>query len=157
MNNRIYKSTKELTPFIIDMIGKGKSVKLTVTGNSMFPLFCNEREIVEIQKCPVYRKYDIILYVRTTGDLVLHRVVKKKDGIFYLCGDNQLVVEHPIYEDQIIGKVVSFNRKGKEYDFDSFLSKAYAFIWCFNIKLRKPLMKVIFMLYRLKNKQGEKL
>ena len=64
MNNKIYKSTEVLTPFIMDMISKGKSVKLTVTGNSMFPLFCHEREIVEIQKCPVYRKYDIILYAK---------------------------------------------------------------------------------------------
>ena len=152
MNNKIYKSTEELTPFIIDMISKGKSVKLTVTGNSMFPLFCHEREIVEIRKCPVYRKYDIILYVRKSGELVLHRIVKVKDDVFHLCGDNQLVVEYPIYEDQIIGKVVSFNRKGKEYAFDSFFSKAYARIWCLSLKLRKPLMKLIFKIYRMKNK-----
>ena len=140
VNNKIYKSTEELTPFITDMINSGKSVKLTVTGNSMFPLFAHERDIVEIKKCPVYRKYDIILYVRTTGTLVLHRIVKKKDGIFYLCGDNQLIVEHPIYEDQIIGKVIEYKRKGKIINSDSFINKLYSRFWCINIKLRKPLL-----------------
>ena len=78
MNNKIYKSTEELTPFIMEMISKGKSVKLTVTGNSMFPLFCHEREIVEIRKCPVYRKYDIITVSRPT-----EKSDNIKKGVYY--------------------------------------------------------------------------
>lgn len=148
VNNKIYKSTEELTPFITEMISSGKSVKLTVTGNSMFPLFTSERDIVEIKKCPVYRKYDIILYVRKTGSLVLHRVVKKKDGVFYLCGDNQTIVEHPIYEDQIIGKVVEYKRKDKTISSESFINKLYSHFWCINIKLRKPLLLAALKVYR---------
>lgn len=147
MNNRILKSTKELTPFITEMISKGKSVKLTVTGNSMFPLFTHERDIAEIKKAPVYRKRDVILYLRTTGDLVLHRIVKVKDNVFYLCGDNQLAVEYPIYEDQIIGKLVAFTRKGKEATCDSFFYRAYSFFWCISIKLRKPVLRTALKIW----------
>ena len=141
MNNKIYKSTEELTPFITDVINSGKSIKLTVTGNSMFPLFSHERDVVEIRKFPVYRKYDIILYLRTDGTLVLHSIVKKRDDVFYLCGDNQLVVEYPIYENQIIGKVTEYKRKGRVISSDSFINKLYSRFWCLNIKLRKPVLR----------------
>ena len=149
MNNKVYKSTNELTPFISEVINNGKSVKLTVTGNSMFPLFTHERDIVEIKKSPVYRKRDVILYVRTTGDLVLHRIVKKKEGVFYLCGDNQTAVEFPIYEDQIIGKLISYERKGKASDCDSFLYRIYSFLWCVSIKLRKPVLRTMLKVWEL--------
>ena len=60
MNNRIFKPTRELAPFICEMINNGKSVQLTVTGNSMFPLFAHLRDSVVVKKAPYYKKYDII-------------------------------------------------------------------------------------------------
>lgn len=153
MNNRIYKTTAELTPFIKDMTKDGKSVRITVTGNSMFPLFTHLRDSVVVKKTDDYKKYDVILYLRTTGDLVLHRVVKKKDGVYYLCGDNQTVVEHPIYEDQIIAKVISYTRKGKEVEFKSFFNMLFARFWCLNIKLRKPVLLFALKVWRKINEK----
>lgn len=141
MNNKIFKTTRELTPFITDMIKRGKSVNITVTGNSMFPLFADTRDTALISKSDKYKRLDIILYLRDNGDLVLHRIVKKKKGIYHLCGDNQLTIEYPIYENQIIGKVVSFVRKGKNVKTSNIFYILYSYFWCLNIKLRKPLMK----------------
>ncbi|MBE7029041.1 MAG: hypothetical protein E7405_02190 [Ruminococcaceae bacterium] len=147
MNNRIYKTTKELTPFIKEMLENNKSVQLTVTGNSMFPLFKHLRDTVTVKKTDDYKKYDIILYLRKNGELVLHRVVKVKDEVFYLCGDNQILIEYPIYKDQIMGKVTSFVRKGKSIKADSFISKFYAVFWCFLLKVRKPVIKALLKIW----------
>ena len=149
MNNRIFKTTKELTPFIQEMINKDKQVNLTVTGNSMFPLFAHLRDSVTVKKFNEYKKYDIILYVRNNGDLVLHRIVKVKNNEFYLCGDNQTLIEYPIYPNQVIGKVVSFTRKGKVYDFNSFLSMFYARFWVLSLKIRKPLLIFALKIWRI--------
>ena len=149
MNNRIFKTTKELTPFIQEMINKDKQVNLTVTGNSMFPLFSHLRDSVTVKKINEYKKYDIILYVRNNGDLVLHRIVKVKNNEFYLCGDNQTLIEYPIYPNQVIGKVVSFTRKGKVYDFNSFLSMFYARFWVLSLKIRKPLLIFALKIWRI--------
>ena len=148
MNNRIFKPTRELTPFIKEMVQNEKKVQITVTGNSMFPLFSHLRDSVVIEGANEYRKYDIILYVRKNGDLILHRIVKVKNNEFYLCGDNQTVVEYPIYKEQVIGKVISFTRKGKQIEFDSFFSKAYSVFWCMNIKMRKYLLKLALYIWR---------
>ncbi len=149
MNNRIFKTTKELTPFIQEMINKDKQVNLTVTGNSMFPLFSHLRDSVTVKKFNEYKKYDIILYIRNNGDLVLHRIVKVKNNEFYLCGDNQTLIEYPIYPNQVIGKVVSFTRKGKVYDFNSFLSMFYARFWVLSLKIRKPLLIFALKIWRI--------
>ena len=68
-------------------------------------------------------------------------IVKKKDDVFYLCGDNQTVIEYPIYKNQIIGKVVSINRKGKDFGIKNIIYCLYSFFWCLNIKLRKPVLR----------------
>lgn len=141
MNNRIFKPTRELTPFIKEMIQNNKKVQLTVTGNSMFPLFVHLRDSVTVKRCENYKKYDIILYVRENGDLILHRIVKSKKDVFYLCGDNQTVIEYPIYKDQIIGKVISFNRKGKNFTIKNLIYDFYTFFWCINVKIRKPVLR----------------
>lgn len=149
MNNRIFKTTKELTPFIKEMIDKDKQVNLTVTGNSMFPLFSHLRDSVTVKKFNEYKKYDIILYVRKNEDLVLHRIVKVKNNEFYLCGDNQTLVEYPIYPEQVIGKVISFTRKGKVYLFNSFFSMLYARFWVMCLKIRRPLLKLALKIWRI--------
>ncbi|MBE7020288.1 MAG: helix-turn-helix transcriptional regulator [Ruminococcaceae bacterium] len=147
MNNRIFKPTRELIPFITEMIRNNKKVQLTVTGNSMFPLLTHLRDSVTVKGSDNYKKYDIILYVRNNGDLILHRIVKVKKGIYYLCGDNQTVIEYPIYKDQIIGKVVSVKRKDKDFDINNIIYCLYSFFWCLNVKIRKPALRIALKIW----------
>ena len=149
MNNRIFKTTRELSPFIKEMVDKEKQVQLTVTGNSMFPLFAHLRDSVVVKKSDKYKKYDIILYLRTNGDLILHRIVKVKNKEFYLCGDNQTIIEYPIYEEQIIGKVVSFTRKGKDINMNNLFNKIYERLWCLVLKKRITILKFLLKMWRV--------
>ena len=148
MNNFILKTTEDLTPFIQEVIGKGQSLKITVTGNSMFPLFSHMRDTVTLKQASHYKKYDIILYQRSNGELVLHRIVKKKGEVFFLCGDNQTMQEHPIYPDQVIARVTEFTRKGKNRSVSHALYRLYSFFWCLNLPLRKPVLLFALKLRR---------
>ena len=48
----------------------------TVHGYSMYPLLCNHRDSVYIEKANSYKKYDVVLFERPNGKLVLHRIIK---------------------------------------------------------------------------------
>ena len=54
----------------------------TVHGYSMYPLLCNHRDSVYIEKANSYKKYDVVLFERPNGKLVLHRIIKIKNGVY---------------------------------------------------------------------------
>lgn len=90
-----------------------------IDGDSMMPLLDMSTDAVKI--VPVTRplkKYDIPLYRRPSGQLVLHRIIKvKKDG-FLTCGDNRYNTEF-VPNDLIIA-VAEGVYKGERYiPFDS--------------------------------------
>lgn len=117
----------------------GKSVKFTVVGNSMYPLFRNGVETVTLVKSERVSKYDVIFYRRDNGDYVLHRIVGKgKDG-WKLCGDNQLLVEYPVKDKDIIGVMTDFYRNGKTVPKTKMWYRFYSFVWTNLIPFR-PVM-----------------
>lgn len=165
MNNEFVSTEfKELFSIMEAALANGQKTQFTVTGTSMFPLFSNGRDTVVIARVPEYKKRDIIFYIRNTGDFVLHRIVDKKNDngttVFSLCGDNQYVAETPIYEEQIIGKVVGFIRKGKSYTINHFGYRLYSFLWCTSLSVRpyiiNPVMAVYKKIVKLKNKKNNR-
>ena len=123
-------SVCDITPVIEELIKSGADVRLTVTGNSMFPMITSLRDSVVITKAPDrLKKYDIPLVKRNNGDYVLHRIVKVKNGEYHLNGDNQYFVEKGICHSQVAGVVKSFTRRGREIDCDRFTYKLYSRFW----------------------------
>lgn len=116
-----------------------------VRGMSMFPLLKDKRDSVKLESIVEDpKKKDIILYKRDNGQFVLHRIIKVKDGLYTLVGDNQHVKEYPIRRDQILGVVTSIIRKGKEIDLNkSLFYKMYSFFWCFNLFIRRVILKIM--------------
>lgn len=122
-------------------LDEGKSVKFTVVGNSMYPVFRNGADTVTLQKNDKVSKYDVIFYRRDNGEYVLHRIVGKgKDG-WKLCGDNQLLIEYPVKDENIIGTVTAFSRKGKTITADKLWYRVYSYIWVNLIPLRPAMFK----------------
>lgn len=140
MNSKIYLETEAILPLLKESLKKGHKVSVTVTGNSMFPLFSHERDSVVLEKAFVYKPRDIVLYLRDNEKPVLHRIVAKRENGYVMCGDNQEVAEFPVYEEQIIGRVCEFERKGKKISADDFIYRIYSFIWCLGLKHRKYLL-----------------
>jgi len=105
-----------MAPIIAEMLEKNGKVTFRVSGWSMQPMLYDKRDDVTLVK-PNFplKKYDLPLYKTLDERYFLHRIIKVNDDGSYFCrGDNRWSGESPIYDDQIIGVVCSFNRKGKE-------------------------------------------
>lgn len=118
-----------------------------VHGYSMYPLLHNHRDSVYIVKTNEYKKYDVVLFERANKKLVLHRILKIKDGVFYICGDNDFLVEQ-VSQQQLIGKMTEFSRNGKEYTTNHFMYKLYSAIWCFSPFTKRILKKIYSLFHR---------
>ncbi len=110
---------------IIDELAAGRSVTYFTRGVSMRPLLCTAETHVHI--LPAWcgadatpdtdriRPRDIVLYVRANGQLVLHRLIRRKGDLCLIRGDNTYGLE-PVRREQIIGVVDLIWRKGAYVD-----------------------------------------
>ncbi len=121
----------------------GKEIKFTIVGNSMYPLFCNQRDKAIVAKCKKVKKRDVILYRREDGSYILHRVVGKGKLGYKLCGDDQVAIEYPVKKENVIAVMTSFERKGKQYSTNCLWYRMYSFLWCLFIGLRPFKFKII--------------
>lgn len=69
-----------------------------------------------------------------------------------MCGDNQFVNEKGITQEQIIGIVEHFSRKGKEYSGTEMSYKFYCIVWCKTVKIRKWFRKLRHIAGKIKRK-----
>ena len=136
-------SLSNLGEFVKERISTGSSVEITVTGNSMFPLFVNMRDKVLLSPVKRLKKRQICFYQTESGQYLLHRIVKiNKEGVFFL-GDNRMNIEAPIPQENVVAVVSEYVRRGKRKKANCFFHKFYAFVWCFSIKLRPKLLKFL--------------
>lgn len=127
----------DIVPLIKEKIEEGGMATFTPKGNSMLPMLRNNRDTVTLAK-PSFplKKYELPLFVRKNGQYVLHRVVGTSQGKYVMRGDNQFVNEYGIEEEQIIGIVTSFTRKGKKYSSDTFSYQIYCRVWVASVRIR---------------------
>lgn len=96
-----------------DIISEQGKLVYTNVGDSMYP-FIKPRDLLVIEKInSPLKKYDVPLYKRDTGKYVLHRIVKIKNGEYYICGDNRAHLERGIEDRHIIGLLTEIVRDGK--------------------------------------------
>ena len=148
--NRRY-SAEEMAPVICEFVSQGKKVNITVTGNSMYPLFRNRLDSVVLEKCEKYKKNDIVFYKRENGQYILHRIIREDEKGFCMAGDNETEKEYPVSEKTIIAKVTEAKRGKKNVGFSGSFYKFYCFVWTNLFFMRKILLKIIKTLAKLKN------
>jgi len=124
-------TSRELIPEIESMLCSGTNVKMTVTGNSMYPFL---REGVDsVVLSPVkpnnLKRGDIILARRETGQHVLHRIFRKGQKSIYLLGDAQQMVEGPLRPEQVIAVVTSVWRRDKVLDCNGLVWRILSGLW----------------------------
>ena len=125
-------SLAEILPVMQEKIEAGGEVSFTVAGTSMQPMVFDRKDTVTLKKATLpLKKYDVPFYRRDNGQFVLHRIVKiQKNGNYTCRGDNQTFNELDVREDQVIGVLTSFERKGKFVDVNkSFWYKVYCRLW----------------------------
>lgn len=152
MKNKIIKTSMEsLSPILLAMLEENIDVTITVTGNSMYPLFMHKRDSVILTRCNKYtlKTGDIALYKRDNGQYVLHRIVKVNKNSYDLCGDHQYLIEKKLPKEKIIAVVKAFERKGKRYSCDTFAYGLYWRLWVFSMPYRSLLYSIYNRLRRI--------
>ena len=88
---------------------RGK-VSFVPAGNSMWPTIKNRRQSVVIEKkTERLSPYDVALYIRSDGKVILHRVLALTDYGYIACGDS-LFTEEKVKEDSVIGVLAGYYR-----------------------------------------------
>lgn len=114
-----------------------------IRGVSMWPLIKTPDCAVNI--VPVDRelkKYDVALYHReSTGQYILHRILKVEDDYYVFYGDNCWRKEI-IPKDTVVGIATKYYRKGRWIDADDIRLKIYAHIWCDALPVRRAILRL---------------
>jgi len=86
---------------------RGKPFEITVVGDSMYPVLF-QGDTFTVQPCEDYDIGDILVFNYKEGELLVHRLLLKRDGRYFCKGDISFRLEDmPI--ELIIGKVILIN------------------------------------------------
>ena len=152
MNKKKLVDVHQYMPVLREILGTGKEVSLTITGNSMSPFLVHERDEILISPPDGnWKKGDMAFYQRTNGQYVMHRIcrVDKKGDCFFV-GDAQMVIEGPIAPSQIFGKITSVKRKGKWIGPGDLWWEFFEHVWLNIIPLRMVCIRIYGILMRRK-------
>ncbi len=109
----------DVFPLIEESIKDGGQFVLYPRGTSMNPTIYEGKDCVVLTEVKSLERYDIVLYKRESGQFVLHRIMKIKNGNYIMCGDNQYIFEKGIKREQILAVVEEVRKQdGRVFDKD---------------------------------------
>lgn len=121
----------------------------TPVGTSMLPLLRQRRDTVLVEDSfGIFKKNDVVLYKRKSGEYILHRILKIENDSFTMCGDNQTDLEKGIRKEQILGVMTAFWRGEKMVKTTNPLYRLYTNVWCFSLRLRRIMLSVYRRLFK---------
>lgn len=126
-----------LIPELLALLEQTPSVPLTISGYSMTPFLAHGRDTVFLSKVTrPLKKGDMILYRRTSGQYVLHRICRVHPDCFDLVGDAQTEIETGIRPEQVLAVVNTVRRKGRLLKKGDFRWDFFEHVWLRMIPLR---------------------
>ena len=126
-----------LIPELLALLEQTPSVPLTISGYSMTPFLAHGRDTVFLSKVTrPLKKGDMILYQRTSGQYVLHRICRVHPDCFDLVGDAQTEIETGIRPEQVLAVVNAVRRKGRLLKKGDFRWDVFEHVWLRMIPLR---------------------
>ena len=126
-----------LSPLMEEILGRGESFELTVTGGSMRPMLLHRISRVRLAPPRSLQRGDIPLYRRKNGMFVLHRVLEVTPGGYVLCGDAQWRREYGIGQEQIVAVATDFFRRSRWVSCDAAGYRLYWRLWLWIFPLRR--------------------
>lgn len=139
-------------PLISEILSQGQCAKITVTGNSMFPFLRDGIDSVELTKGSFQQlsRGDIVMIRRTSGEYIMHRIIRKEINFFFMVGDAQQWVEGPLYPEQVVAIVTAIWRKDKRIDCSNRWWRCLTNLWLtilpyryFILKLHRGIRKLV--------------
>ncbi len=132
------------------LISEGKTVSLTVKGNSMNPFLVHLRD--QIKLGPFNRKDikkgTVALVKDIRGNYLIHRVIQVNPKTVTLLGDGNISLTETARHEDIIGIMYSMTRKGKEWTSDSLSWRCYSWLW----RILTPVRRYPLGIWRRLNK-----
>lgn len=145
MNKQTF-SLSEYADTICEVLESGGEFRIYPSGTSMLPLLRQGKDSVSLSKPSGYlKKNDIAFYRRDNGAYILHRVIKSENGVYTMCGDNQIDIEENINHNSVIGVVTRLFRNDKPFDMNGIGYRFYLFIWR-SFLIRRIYLKLKFIL-----------
>lgn len=130
----------------------GRPVVTMTYGDSMEPLLFHRNTRVVIQKAEgILKRGDLPVYRRPSGQFVMHRVIRVKDGCYYTRGDNRCGAER-VPVDWVLGVVTEIYRKKRHIYVTDRSYRVYVAVW----NMIYPLRYVLYRGRRLRNKWTRK-
>ena len=124
---------------IRSLISEGRTISLTVKGNSMNPFLVNMRDQMTLGPWTKedIRKGTVALVKDIRGNYLIHRIVSVGRNGVTLVGDGNIGLEEKASFDNIIGIMYSITRNGRTYNADGVIWKAYSWLWMFLRPVRR--------------------
>lgn len=120
-----------------EMLLEAESIPLVISGNSMVPFLVHGRDTVYLSRMTQPpKKGDMILFRRSSGVYVLHRIYRQRNGTYELVGDGQRSIEPGIRQEQMLAVVKTVCRKGKMLRKGDFCWEFFEHIWLALLPLR---------------------
>ena len=147
--------TGEYLSALCDLVEQGHEVSIPIAGSSMTPFLIDGRDQVFV-KAPVdpICRGDVVLYRRSDGSYILHRVYRVHDDgditTYDMIGDAQNKIEQGIQRKQILAVATRIQRKGRIMEPDCFFWWFFQHIWIGIIPFRRLLMRT-YAICRLKD------
>ena len=113
------------------MVSEGLSVTISVKGNSMNPFIVDGRDQITLGpfKEGELRRGCVALVRDVRGEYLVHRIISREGDTVILLGDGNLCMTEKALVSEVIAIVRSIERKGRNISTDSFIWRAYSWIW----------------------------
>ena len=113
------------------LIAEGKTVTLTVKGNSMNPFMVHLRDQITLGPWTDkdIKPGTVALVKDIRGNYLIHRIIRRDDKTVTLLGDGNIGMTETATFDNIIGIMYSLTRKGHTFHTNGFCWKTYSWIW----------------------------
>lgn len=132
------------------LISEGKTVSLTVKGNSMNPFMVHLRDQITLGpwKDEDIRPGTVALVKDVRGNYLIHRIIRRDKNTVTLLGDGNIGMTETADLDDIIGIMYSITRKGRNWTTGGMPWRTYSWIW----KVLTPLRRYPLGVWRRLNR-----
>lgn len=131
MNRTLLKDKALMMEEIHNLVRSGKTVTIRIKGYSMNPFMVHSRDSITLGSWTDgdIRKGCVALVRDIRGNYLIHRIIKRNGNRITLMGDGNVGIWEEATTDNVIAIMHKVVRNGHTYSTDSFVWRAYSWIW----------------------------
>lgn len=157
MRNVHRVDTEEYLKAVSALIAEGREVTVPVRGGSMNPFLVDNRDCVLLVPAPErLRRGDIVLFRRSSGQYVLHRIVAVRrsrpgghEPVYFMRGDAQEMTEGPVARAQVRALAARVMRQGRWLTDRDLRVLFFRHLWCRRYFPRRAALAVYRLVRRI--------